>query len=81
MVYLSTGANCQLPQEFRGKWIASDLGEVTFQTDTMTTEKSVVNFGPRTFTCATKVGAEYLLTYVALNKFNIQRLGLLLIYK
>lgn len=81
MEYLSTGANCQLPQEFRGQWIASDLGEVTFQTNTMATAKSVVNFGPRMFTCATKVGEQYLLTYVAFNKFNIQRLGLLLIYK
>ena len=78
---MSTGANCQLPQEFRGNWIASDLGEVTFQANTMVTEKSVVNFGPRMFTCATKVGEQYLLMYVAFNKFDIQRLGLLLIYK
>lgn len=66
-VYFYTEAVCTFPTDMVGSWHVSDLGGAVIQRKTLTTEKSVVNFGTRIFECTVKEDNRYLLTYV---KFN-----------
>lgn len=70
-IHFLTEAVCTFPTDMVGRWHVSDFGGAVIQRKTLTTEKSVVNFGTRIFECTVKENNRYLLTYV---KFNLKKM-------
>ncbi|XP_048774081.2 uncharacterized protein LOC125679149 [Ostrea edulis] len=54
-VQTSRDSACTFPDELKGEWHASDLGDIIFHNNTMATKKSTANFGIRKFECTMKV--------------------------
>ncbi|XP_065932403.1 uncharacterized protein [Magallana gigas] len=71
LVYLQqTQAVCTFPTDMVGSWHVSDFGGAVIQRKTLTTEKSVVNFGTRIFECTLKEDNRYLLTSDVFNFYG-----------
>lgn len=71
LVYLQqTQAVCTFPTDMVGRWHVSDFGGAVIQRKTLTTEKSVVNFGTRIFECTVKENNRYLLTSDVFNFYG-----------